>query len=62
LIWFGAIGVPPQLSRAQIGKTLLRSPESRAARLRSATLATRHYFLPTCRATHDIDPHAATRR
>jgi hypothetical protein len=31
LIRFGAIGVPPQLSRAQIGKTLLRSPESRAA-------------------------------
>jgi hypothetical protein len=62
LIWFGAIGVPAQLSRAQIGKTLLRSPESRAARLRSATLATRHHCLPTCRATHGIDPHAATRR
>jgi hypothetical protein len=27
LIWFAAIGVPPQLSRAQIGKTLRRSPE-----------------------------------
>jgi hypothetical protein len=26
LIWFAAIGVPPQLSRAQVGKTLLRSP------------------------------------
>jgi hypothetical protein len=26
LIWFAAIGVPPQ-ARAQIGKTLLRPPE-----------------------------------
>ena len=31
LIWFAAIGVLPQLSRAQIGKTLLRCPRLRGA-------------------------------
>jgi hypothetical protein len=40
LIWFAAIGVPPQLSRAQIGKDAAAFARGCAPRTRSATLAT----------------------